>query len=58
MRVYIILANMMKSSARLEAEREDISNRKLEAIKVFENDTKQVITDEITGRRQPKIERT
>ena len=40
----------------LEAEREDISNRKLEAIKVFENDTKQVITDEITGRRQPKID--
>ena len=36
----------------LEAEREDISNRKLEAIKVFENDTKQVIT----GRRQPKID--
>ena len=40
----------------LEAEREEISNRKLEAIKVFENDTKQVITDEITGRRQPKID--
>lgn len=40
----------------LEAEREDISNRKVEAIKVFENDTKRVITDEITGRRQPKID--
>ncbi len=40
----------------LESEREDISNRKLEAIKVFENDTKQVITSEITGRRQPKID--
>ena len=36
--------------------RQDISNRKLEAIKVFENDTKQVITDDITGRRQPKID--
>lgn len=40
----------------LEGEREDISNRKMEAIKVFENDTKKVITDEITGRRQPKID--
>lgn len=40
----------------LEAEREDISNRKMEAIRVFENDTKKVITDEITGRRQPKID--
>lgn len=40
----------------LEDEREDISNRKMEAIKVFENDTKQVITDEIISRRQPKID--
>lgn len=40
----------------LESEREEISNRKLEAIKVFENDTKKVITDEITNRRQPKID--
>lgn len=40
----------------LETEREDISNRKIEAIKVFENETKQVIVAEITGRRQPKID--
>lgn len=40
----------------LEAEREEISNRKMEAVKVFENDTKQVITNEITSRRQPKID--
>ena len=40
----------------LEAEREEISSHKIEAINVFENDTKQVITDEITGRRQPKID--
>ena len=40
----------------LEEEREDISNRKIEAIKVFENETKQVIVAEITSRRQPKID--
>lgn len=40
----------------LEAEREDIGGRKIEAMKVFDNDTRQVITDEITGRRQPKID--
>lgn len=40
----------------LETEREDISNRKMEAIKVFENETKEVIVSEITGRRQPKID--
>lgn len=40
----------------LEEEREEISNRKVEALRVFENDTKKVITDEITGRRQPKID--
>ena len=51
--------NLGKYDERLkkfEEEREDISNRKIEAIKVFENETKQVIVAEITGRRQPKID--
>ncbi len=51
--------NLEKYDARLkelEEEREDISNRKIDAIKTFENETKQVIIAEITGRRQPKID--
>lgn len=40
----------------LEAEGSGISGQKLEALKVFEAETKQVITDEITGRRQPKVD--
>lgn len=40
----------------LEAEGSDISGQKIEALKVFEAETKQVITDEIIGRRQPKVD--
>ncbi|MGN0394267.1 MAG: hypothetical protein ACI4EF_02795 [Coprococcus sp.] len=40
----------------LEAEGSGISGQKMEALKVFEAETKQVITDEIIGRRQPKVD--
>lgn len=40
----------------LEAEGSDISGQKIAALKIFESETKQVITDEIIGRRQPKVD--
>jgi hypothetical protein len=42
--------------AELKRERESITNQKLEAVNAFENDTKKVLTEEITSRRQPKID--
>ncbi len=40
----------------LTDEGNEISGQKMDALKVFESETKQVITDEIVGRRQPKVD--
>lgn len=34
-----------------------ISDEKLDALRTFEKETKQLITDEITGRRKEKLDR-
>jgi hypothetical protein len=41
----------------LEAAGDDISSQKLEALSSFEKETKQMITDEINGRRKDKLDK-
>ena len=45
-----------KKIKELEEDGESITKDKLEALKVFEKDTKQLITDEINGRRKEKLD--
>ncbi|MBR1815888.1 MAG: hypothetical protein IJ763_04225 [Lachnospiraceae bacterium] len=51
------LASYDKKIEELDKEADKISDEKQDALKLFEQDTKKVITDEINGRRLPELER-
>lgn len=46
-----------KKIKQLERDGDDISKQKLEALKLFEKETQQLIVDEIQGRRKPKLDK-
>ena len=54
---YYNLSSFDKKLKELDKEADSISDEKQDALKLFEADTKQVITDEINGRRLPELER-
>ncbi|MBQ9608635.1 MAG: hypothetical protein IJV15_04220 [Lachnospiraceae bacterium] len=51
------LSSYDKKIDELDKEADKISDEKQAALKLFEQDTKQVITDEINGRRLPELDR-
>ncbi|MBQ8923489.1 MAG: hypothetical protein IJ053_01715 [Lachnospiraceae bacterium] len=51
------LASYDKKIEELDKEADKISDEKQDALKLFEQETKQIITDEINGRRLPELER-
>ncbi len=54
---YYNLDSFDKKLKELDKEADKISDEKQDALKLFESDTKNVITDEINGRRLPELER-
>ena len=51
------LGSFDKKIEELDKEADKISDEKQNALKLFEQETKQIITDEINGRRLPELER-
>lgn len=54
---YYNLSSYDKKLKELDKEADSISDEKQDALKLFESDTKNIITDEINQRRLPELER-